>query len=176
MDLKSQSAPTQPFTYWLDKRRKDRIDARGNTWTTLWSRCCGFHKVEAQPEADVDADSGTADTRAAFIGSRDSRGLVVHEYTTADWDEFPQDPQTIDTPYRNPGTTLNEVTTKYDARRRPVARTVWLIELGTVNKNDPPIAGTHGTNATDGLTTTWASYAKTHRMAELKVKGPSKKK
>ncbi|MCZ7648078.1 MAG: hypothetical protein M5U26_22935 [Planctomycetota bacterium] len=147
---------TESYTYWLDRRRKDRIDARGETWTTLWSRCCGFHKVEAQPEADADADSGTAETRAASIGNRDSRNLLVHEFTSADWSEFPQDPQTADAVYHDPETTLNEATTRYDARMRPVARTVWLIELGYVAKNDPPIAGTHGTNATDGLTTTWA--------------------
>ncbi|MCZ7648076.1 MAG: hypothetical protein M5U26_22925 [Planctomycetota bacterium] len=79
----------------------------------------------------------------------------MHEFTSADWSEFPQDPQTADAVYHDPETTLNEATTRYDARMRPVARTVWLIELGYVAKNDPPIAGTHGTDATDGLTTTW---------------------
>ena len=148
-------AATESYTYWLDKRRKDRIDARGETWTTLWSRCCGFHKVEAQPEADADANAGSADTRAAFVGNRDSRNLVVHEFTVADWSGFPQDPTLADAIYHDPSSTLNEVTTKYDARRRPVARTVWLIEVGNVDKNDPTIAGTHGTNASDGLTTTW---------------------
>jgi RHS repeat-associated protein len=51
--------------------------------------------------------------------------------------------------------TLNEVTTKYDARHRPIARTVWLAARGSVDENNPPIAGDNGVPAADGLTTRW---------------------
>ncbi|MBI3828860.1 MAG: RHS repeat protein [Planctomycetes bacterium] len=148
-------AATESYTYYLDRRSKDRIDARGNTWTTLWSKCCGYHKVNAQPAADVDDNSGTAATRAAYVGNRDSRNLVVHQYTVPDWSLYPQDPTLPDSIYHDPTVTLNETTTRYDARMRPIASTQWFIDLGNVAKNDPPIAGDHGTNATDGLTTTW---------------------
>ncbi|MCK6472736.1 MAG: hypothetical protein L6R28_13420 [Planctomycetes bacterium] len=148
-------AATENYTYYLDQRIKDRVDARGNTWTTLWSRCCGFHKVEAQPAADVDDNVNSADTRAADIGNRDSLNRLVHQFVVPDWSIYPQDPQLADAIYHDPPTTLNEVTIRYDARSRPIAQTVWLIELGNVSKNDPPIAGDHGTQASDGLTTRW---------------------
>src|SRR3990172_4567809 len=89
-------AATESYTYYLDRRRHERTDARGNAWTTLWSRCCGFHKVEAQPAADVDGDTNTPATRAATIGNRDSRNLVVHEYSVPDWSLYPQDPTLAD--------------------------------------------------------------------------------
>ncbi|MBI3831840.1 MAG: RHS repeat protein [Planctomycetes bacterium] len=148
-------AATESYTYYLDRRTKDRIDARGNTWTTLWSKCCGYHKVDASPAADVDDNSGTPTTRAAYVGNRDSRNLVVHQYTVPDWSLYPQDPTLPDSIYHDPTVTLNETTTRYDARMRPIASTQWFIDLGNVDKNDPPIAGDHGTNATDGLTTHW---------------------
>jgi RHS repeat-associated protein len=149
-------AATESYTYYLDRRSKDRIDGRGNTWTTYWSNCCGYHKVNAQPAADVDDNTGTAATRAAYVGNRDSRNLVTHEYTVPDWSIYPQDPSQADPDYHSPTVPLNTTTTRYDARMRPIAQTRWLIELGfTVSKNDPPIAGDHGTNASDGLTTRW---------------------
>ena len=67
---------------------------------------------------------------------------------------------------------MSQVTTRYDGRRRPVARTVWLTPQASIPSSDtvqnPPIAGgTNGAagdpavsydangNATNGLTTRW---------------------
>jgi RHS repeat-associated protein len=148
-------AATESFTYWPDGRQRDHTDARGTVTTSMWSHCCGYHRASADPAADNDNDGNTPDTRAAFIDRRDSENRLVHAYTVADWAPFPQDPAAPEAVYSNPPVTLNESTTRYDNRGRPVARTVWLIQLGVVNKNDPPIAGDHGTNAADGLTTRW---------------------
>jgi RHS repeat-associated protein len=59
--------------------------------------------------------------------------------------------------------TLNEVTTRFDARHRPVARTVWLVPRGNLDPNDVPIAGGGAGGdpnvdiggVTQGLTTRW---------------------
>jgi RHS repeat-associated protein len=148
-------AATESFTYWPDGRQRDHTDARGNTTTSMWSHCCGYHRASADPAADNDDDGNTPPTRAAFVDRRDSENRLVHAYGVADWSPFPQDPAAPEAVYSNPPTTLNEATTRFDALSRPIARTVWLVQLETVNKNDPPIAGDHGTNATDGLTTRW---------------------
>ena len=50
------------------------------------------------------------------------------------------------------GKTYREITTKYDGRGRPVARTTWLVARGTVDLSDPPIAGLGSISASDGLT------------------------
>jgi len=57
--------------------------------------------------------------------------------------------------YLNPddAKTLAETTVRYDARGRPVARTVWLTPLGQIDPDNPPIAGEDGIPATDDLTT-----------------------
>jgi RHS repeat-associated protein len=148
-------AATESFTYWPDGRQRDHTDARGNVTTSMWSHCCGYHRASADPAADNDDDANTAPTRAAFVDRRDSENRLVHAYSVADWSPFPQDPAAPEAVYSNPPTTLNEATTRFDALSRPIARTVWLVQLGVVDKNDPPIAGDHGTNATDGLTTRW---------------------
>jgi RHS repeat-associated protein len=148
-------AATESFTYWPDGRQRDHTDARGNVTTSMWSHCCGYHRASADPAADNDDDANTVPTRAAFIDRRDSENRLVHAYSVADWAPFPQDPAAPEAVYSNPPTTLNEATTRFDALSRPIARTVWLVQLENVNKNDPPIAGDHGTNTTDGLTTRW---------------------
>ncbi|WP_230777177.1 RHS repeat domain-containing protein, partial [Roseiconus lacunae] len=48
--------------------------------------------------------------------------------------------------------TYREVTTKYDGRGRAVAQTTWLSARGTVDVEDPPIAGLASVSASDGLT------------------------
>jgi RHS repeat-associated protein len=148
-------AATESFTYWPDGRQRDHTDARGNVTTSMWSHCCGYHRASADPAADNDDDGNTPPTRAAFVDRRDSENRLVHAYGVADWSPFPQDPAAPEAVYSNPPTTLNEATTRFDALSRPIARTVWLVQLENVNKNDPPIAGDHGTNVADGLTTRW---------------------
>jgi YD repeat-containing protein len=50
---------------------------------------------------------------------------------------------------------VNEVTTAYDVRHRPIFRTIWFAPLGPVYANTPQIAGQGGIPSTAGLTTTW---------------------
>ena len=47
---------------------------------------------------------------------------------------------------------LRDVTTRYDARNRPVARTTWLTSPGAIEPLNPPIAGLAGVAAANGLT------------------------
>ena len=49
--------------------------------------------------------------------------------------------------------TLAESTTEYDVLGRPVASTQWLIPRGSVDPQNPPIAGLGGVVKSDGLTT-----------------------
>ena len=49
--------------------------------------------------------------------------------------------------------TLSESTTRFDGRGRTIATTTWLVPLGAVDPENPPIAGLSGVAATDGLTT-----------------------
>jgi len=151
---RTEAAP-ESYTYWPDGRAKDRTDARSNVWTSMWSHCCGYHRAEAEPASDVDGDPLTAATRAVHVTLRDSENHTTYAYTAPDWTPFPQDPALPEAVYSNPPVTTNETTTRLDGLYRPVARTAWLIELGAVSKNDPPVAGTHGTNAADGLVTRW---------------------
>ena len=45
--------------------------------------------------------------------------------------------------------TLSESTIRYDGRRRTVATTTWLVALGVVDPENPPIAGLNGRRIDD---------------------------
>ncbi|MFO0755760.1 MAG: RHS repeat-associated core domain-containing protein [Byssovorax sp.] len=141
---------TESYGYDLDGKRSLRIDGRGFSWNTLWSFCCGNHQAEIEPAADVDGDALTPPTRAITVENRDSLGHVTHTWVAGDASLFPDEASLA-----NPPSTLREVTTRYDGLYRPVARTVWMVELGAVDENDPPIAGDPGYPAAMGLTTRW---------------------
>jgi RHS repeat-associated protein len=138
-----ETATTQ-YTYYLDRRPKDTIDARGNTWTKVWKQCCGRLGATAEPAL---ADG----SRPTSLFEYDFYGMPTHVTRVKNINPLPTcclpDPVDADT--------MNEVTTKYDARHRPIAQTVWLAPLGSVDENNPPIAGDNGVPAANGLTTRW---------------------
>ena len=131
-------AATVSYTYRIDGRLDTRTDERGEVWANLESGCCGLQTASANP-----LDEGT-------ISNRDPRGLVVHTARVSNVSQQVAyaDPADADT--------LSETTTRYDARGRPAARTVWLVPRGSVDPANPPIAGEGGIPATDGLTSAWA--------------------
>ena len=63
--------------------------------------------------------------------------------------------------------TLQEVTTLFDKRHRPLYRTVWLVKRGDVDPNDVPIAGLNGIPASEGLTTEMIYFDETDGHPEL---------
>ena len=150
---------TQSFTYRLDRTSDTSTDFRGNDWTTQWHICCRRPIAQIEPPADVDSDSGTADTRAARITLYSAAGDVAHTGVIADIDNFTQPTGAIGTAGYNTNLpdseTLNEATTRYDERHRPLARTVWLVARGAVDPDNVPIAGLDSVPQSDGLTTRW---------------------
>ncbi|MFT3771415.1 MAG: RHS repeat-associated core domain-containing protein [Minicystis sp.] len=136
--------------YDLDEKPILRIDGRGHAWSTVWSQRRGDHLAEVHPAADLDGDASTPPTSAVHAGVRDSLGRVTHAFVASDAAAFPNEVS-----FGDPAATLREVTTRYDGLGRPVARTVWMVELGDVDENAPPIAGDPGYPASAGLTTSW---------------------
>ena len=150
---------TEFFSYFLDKRQKDRTDARGNIWSKLWHICCGRLQATIDP-----AGHGTV-RNTDFYGNVTHTAVVANlpaDVTLYNW----HDPIDADT--------ISEVTTKYDGRHRPIARTQWLTPLSNVEDHarpgltatDLPIADrdvlpldniifTNLLPASEGLTTTW---------------------
>ena len=146
---------TENFTYYLDRREQDRTDGRGNVWTKLWGACCARLQAVVSPAATVDT-SGT-DKRSARITRHSDDGDLTHEGILADLTAatFPTLPTPTNVTDLPDAGTLREITTKYDARHRPIARTIWLSPRGGVDANNPAIAGDGGVPAGDGLTTRW---------------------
>jgi len=130
-------ASTESYTYTVDGRLDTRTDARGNDWQTIYHACCGRTQATIDP-----LGHGT-------ITNNDYRGNVTHQATVSDVASH--------TNYHNPDDTktLGEVTTRYDERNRPIARTTWLVPLGVVDPNNVPIAGLAGVPSSDGLTQRW---------------------
>ncbi len=128
-------AATESYVYDIAGHQISKTDARGHVWQTLRPNCCGRVQLSVDP-----LGHGT-------ITRTDWNGNVVHQATVADVlsHENTSDPLNAKT--------LQEVTTKYDLRNRPVARTVWLTPRGAVVFTDPPIAGDEGIAATEGITT-----------------------
>ena len=126
---------TESLTYTLDGKQATRTDFRGNQWQWLWQQCCGRQPATVDP-----LGHGT-------ITNTDAEGNVTHTATVEDV----QSHVNVNDP--TDAKTLAETTTRYDERGRPIARTVWLTPRGTVDPNNPPIAGENGIPSTDGLTT-----------------------
>ena len=155
---------TTSFTYFLDGRADTTTDPRGNAWSKLWGVCCARIMAQLDPPADVDGDGDLE--RAATVTRHDFAGNLTHQGRVADVDgvAFPNTPgnPTVFTDLPD-SETLQEVTTRYDARHRPIASTTWLVPLPGVDPDNVPIAG--GGEAGDpaievngelqGLTTTY---------------------
>ena len=146
----------ESFTYYNDGRARTRTDFRGNDWETLWHQCCGRNQGALDP-----AGHGT-------IRNNDFYNNVTH---TAVVKDLAGDVTTnanglrvIATAHNpNDARTVNETTTRYDARHRPIASTRWLVARGNVDPNSVPIAGGGATGdpaveisgVKQGLTTRW---------------------
>ena len=135
---------TESYTYYDDGRPETHTDFRGYTTTKVWKQCCGRLGVVAGPAF---TDKANNRVRKATIIQYDFYGNQTH---TADMviGENEALPSCCE---NNPDNTktLTEITTKFDARHRPIARTVWLQPLDVVDPNDVPIA----TDPAIGLTT-----------------------
>ncbi len=138
---------TELYDYDLKRNQGTRTNSLGHVWSTLWSESTGKRLAEIDPEADVDGNVNTPNTRAVHGSVRDRRGLVTYELVAPDADAFINQAS-----FNDPAATLREVTTRYDGRKQIIARTVWLVELGQVDPNDPQIA----VDPAHGLTTRWA--------------------
>ena len=141
---------TESYGYDLDGQRSLRVDGRGHVWSTVWSQSRRDHQAEIAPPADLDGDPINPDTAAIEAGVHDSLGRLTHAFVASDAAVF-----SSDAAFGDPTATLREVTTRYDGLDRPIAQTTWLVELGAVDENDPPIAGDAGFPASMGLTTQW---------------------
>lgn len=141
---------SESFTYDADRRPTQTIDERGNYWRNVWHTCCGrlqakIENAETSPYVQVREGPGE-------IFNNDYYGNVTHTasvkkiFYNDDGAGIPGGGTFHDPPAAD---TLNEVTTRYDARNRPVARTIWLEPRGNIDPNDVPIA----TAGEPGLTT-----------------------
>ncbi|MCG8649118.1 MAG: hypothetical protein MI861_04760, partial [Pirellulales bacterium] len=129
-------AATESFVYDLSGRRTQHTDFAGKIWKTHYEDCCGQVNASENPLGHGN------------ISRADSMGRPVHQATVEDY-------STHTTALDNPvdAKTYREVTTRYDGRGRPTARTTWLVARGTVDASNPPIAGLDSVSAVDGLTT-----------------------
>lgn len=110
-------------------RHDTRTDARGNNWRTLWASCCGRQQATIDPLGH------------GKISNTDYAGRVTHSAVVEDVSSHTNLNDPVDVK------TLQEVTTRYDARGRMVARTAWLVPRGAVDSNNAPIAGLDGVAA-----------------------------
>ncbi len=128
-------AATESFVYDLLGRQIERTDFAGKVWTTHYEDCCGQVMASENPLGD------------GSIVRKDAVGRTIHQVAVEDYTAHTS---SLDDPVN--AKTLREVTTKYDGRGRPVARTTWIVARGMVDATDPPIAGLGGISAADGLT------------------------
>ena len=141
-NLTSAIEATEHFTYYDDGRKKDHTDFRGNTSTTVWHQCCG------RLQASIDQEGNQVVSNNDYFGNVTHTAVVDHSATITNYHDLPDN-----TDGQAPKT-LQEITTRFDGRHRPIARTVWLQSLGYVDPNDVPIA----TDPTEGLTTTYEYF------------------
>ncbi len=131
----SAIAATESFKYDLLGRQIEKTDFAGKLWKAHFEDCCGKVTGSENPLGH------------GAISRRDSLGRVIHQ---ASLETYSDHVAALDNPVD--AKTLREVTTRYDGRGRPVARTTWLVARGVVDATNPPIAGLDGVAATDGIT------------------------
>ncbi len=103
---------TESWAYNLDRTLDTHTDFRGNGWQSLWSSCCAGRLV-AQNDPLGAATTTAHDAQGNTTLSQKVHGLTI----------------------------FNQQTTRFDARNRPIARTVWLVEQTGIDPQNPPIAG-----------------------------------
>ena len=132
----STEEATESFIYDLKGRRTERTDFANKVWKTHYEDCCGQVTATENPLGH------------GSISRTNAVGQTIHQVTVADYSDHVA---ALDNPVD--AKTLREVTTRYDGRGRPIARTTWVVARGVVDQNNPPIAGLDGVAAADGLTT-----------------------
>jgi len=120
---------TESFTYYDDRRAHTHTDFRGNTSTTVWHVCCG------RLQAKIDQEGNKQVFNNDYAGNFTHTAVVDHEANLTDYHDLPDNDE------GQPLNTLQEITTRYDERHRPIARTVWNEHLGDIPPNSVPIAG-----------------------------------
>ncbi len=128
-------AATESFVYDLLGRRTQHTDFAGKVWKTHHEDCCGQVTATENPLGH------------GSISRMDAGGRTVHQATI---ETYSAHTAALDNPVD--AKTYREVTTRYDGRGRPVARTTWLTARGVVDADDPPIAGLDSVSASLGLT------------------------
>ena len=141
----STIAATASYTYHNDRRLHTYTDFKGNTSQKDWHQCCG------RLQSTTDEAGHKKISNNDFYGHVTHSGVVDRTATISDFHDLP-----------NEGT-IQEVTTQFDSRHRPIARTIWLQSLGTVDPNNVPIA----TDPAAGLTTRYLYYDELQGHPEL---------
>ncbi|MCH2208625.1 MAG: hypothetical protein MK132_22525, partial [Lentisphaerales bacterium] len=136
---------TESFTYYADGRAKDHTDFRGNVSTTVWHQCCG------RLQANIDQAGNFQVSNNDFYSNVTHTAVVDGATAITDFHDLPD------------GATVQKITTQFDARHRPIARTLWLQPLGYVDPNNVPIA----TDPALGLTTRYLYYDEVDGHLEL---------
>ena len=151
----STLAATMSYTYFNDGRAYQTFDFRNNMSEQEWHRCCG------RLQANIDEAGHASFNNTDFAGNSTHTG-VLEDYPGIGSVAGQQSVHNADD-----SSTMREVTTRYDARHRPVATTVWLEKLGNVDANDVPISTDAG-EIKEGLTTTYLYYDEVIGHEELK--------
>lgn len=112
------------FTYFNDGRANSVTDFRGNSSSSVWHSCCG--RIQAQID---EAGHGTVINNTF---ADDKSHIIIVEAVTSHSANYHD---TINLK------TINEVTTRYDARHRPIFSTTWLVPRDNIDPNKVPIAG-----------------------------------
>jgi len=131
----SSDETTTSVTYTLDGSVDTTTDGRNNDWKSYWHTCCG------RPQGSTDP------VGHGLIFNNDYMGRVTHAAQVSDYSTHSNKHNPTD------AKTLGESTTRYDILGRSIANTQWLSVRGTVDENDPPIAGLDSISAADGITT-----------------------
>ena len=128
-------AATTSYTYYADGRSDTTTDANGEDWKTVWEECCGVSVGRRDPLGHGN------------WSSTDSAGHTTHSAVISDFDSHTDPLNPIDSK------TLSETTTQFDPLGRAIGTTRWLVPLGPIDRQNPPLAGFGGVLAADGLTT-----------------------
>ena len=127
---------TSSTAYFLDGRVKSTTNFDSQTsYVDFKDSCCGQFVGRKDP-----LGHGT-------MAGANSVGNTTHTAVVQDYDSSTH---TVQNPADN--LTFVETTSSFDLLRRSTARTQWLVHLGSVNPNDPPIAGLAGEPVANGLT------------------------
>ncbi len=133
--LKAGALVLNETNYNPDGTPNRQIDANGKAWHNYFHSCCGRMLGRKDP-----LGHGT-------LSNTDRNGRVTHTAVVENYLSHTNSHDPVD------NLTLGETTTRYDALGRTTYRTQWLVPLGSVDSENPPIAGLNGVAIADGITT-----------------------